>query len=210
MTVTEVSTRSQRSQQNRAIRTREKLLQSGALLFESVGFSATTVSEIVDHAGTTKGGMYFHFPSKEALAQTLVTEFVKDLDEALLRVMTSGDSKGRLDDIFRVFLDLANMASRSVKFRTGLMLTLDRNVNTNMAFNRFDRTIGELVTAATDRMELSPDCLEVMRLSWNLCSGFVGAVQTSGGGPDALQCHVRDMVESHVEYARGKSYAESR
>lgn len=44
-----------------------------ARLFAARGFDATSVREIVEAAGVTKPTLYYHFGSKEALAQALVT-----------------------------------------------------------------------------------------------------------------------------------------
>ncbi|GAA4800599.1 ScbR family autoregulator-binding transcription factor [Streptomyces ziwulingensis] len=54
--------------QDRAIRTRRTILEAAARVFESRGYRAATISEILAAAGVTKGALYFHFESKEALA----------------------------------------------------------------------------------------------------------------------------------------------
>lgn len=47
--------------------TRECLVSAARDLFEKKGFRETTVSDIVDQAGTTKGALFHHFQTKEAL-----------------------------------------------------------------------------------------------------------------------------------------------
>lgn len=47
---------------------REQLLDHATALFRAKGYSATGIDEIVKACGVTKGSLYHHFESKEALA----------------------------------------------------------------------------------------------------------------------------------------------
>ncbi|WP_371541181.1 TetR/AcrR family transcriptional regulator [Streptomyces sp. NBC_00554] len=60
--------------QDRAIRTRQTILLAAAKVFEEHGYQAATISEILAAAGVTKGALYFHFPSKEHLADGVLHE----------------------------------------------------------------------------------------------------------------------------------------
>ncbi|MFF3247091.1 ScbR family autoregulator-binding transcription factor [Streptomyces sp. NPDC002870] len=60
------------AQQDRAIRTRRTILTAAARVFEQRGYQAATISEILTTAGVTKGALYFHFPSKEDLAEGVI------------------------------------------------------------------------------------------------------------------------------------------
>jgi AcrR family transcriptional regulator len=57
------------AQQERAARTRRAVLEAAATVFAEHGYSAATVADILKTAGVTKGALYFHFDSKEALAK---------------------------------------------------------------------------------------------------------------------------------------------
>jgi AcrR family transcriptional regulator len=48
--------------------TRRRILDVAAEAFAERGYVGTSLSEILSSSGVTKGGFYFHFPSKEALA----------------------------------------------------------------------------------------------------------------------------------------------
>jgi AcrR family transcriptional regulator len=65
--------------QDRAIRTRQTILTAAAKVFEERGYQAATISEILLTAGVTKGALYFHFPSKEDLAEGVIHEQDHDL-----------------------------------------------------------------------------------------------------------------------------------
>ncbi|MFI2428357.1 ScbR family autoregulator-binding transcription factor [Streptomyces sp. NPDC018955] len=60
------------AQQERAIRTRRAVLEAAATVFAEHGYTAATVADILKTAGVTKGALYFHFDSKEALAQGIL------------------------------------------------------------------------------------------------------------------------------------------
>lgn len=59
-------------QQARAFETRELILQGAARIFARKGYEGTTIADIVEESGVTKGAMYFHFKSKEELGKAIV------------------------------------------------------------------------------------------------------------------------------------------
>ncbi|MDI3389870.1 ScbR family autoregulator-binding transcription factor [Streptomyces sp. B-S-A8] len=67
------------ARQERAIRTRRAVLEAAAKVFGEYGYSAATVSDILKVAGMTKGALYFHFDSKEALARGIIEAQVEQL-----------------------------------------------------------------------------------------------------------------------------------
>ncbi|WAU82343.1 ScbR family autoregulator-binding transcription factor [Streptomyces sp. Qhu-G9] len=60
--------------QDRAIRTRQTILAAAATVFEKRGYQAATITEILATANVTKGALYFHFQSKDHLAQGVLAE----------------------------------------------------------------------------------------------------------------------------------------
>lgn len=63
-----------RDLQQRAVRTRESVLLSAAEVFYRKGYAAATLSEIAARAEVTTGALYFHYPSKSALADAVLYE----------------------------------------------------------------------------------------------------------------------------------------
>lgn len=59
-------------QRQQARRTRQAIVASAAREFDRNGYTATSVSTILEGSGTTKGAFYFHFPSKQSLAAAIV------------------------------------------------------------------------------------------------------------------------------------------
>jgi AcrR family transcriptional regulator len=54
-----------RSEQGQA--TREQLIAVATELFGARGYEATSIEAVLDAAGVSRGSLYHHFPSKEAL-----------------------------------------------------------------------------------------------------------------------------------------------
>ncbi|RIA08884.1 TetR family transcriptional regulator [Flavobacteriaceae bacterium MAR_2010_72] len=90
--------------------TRDKiLLESKALIFKH-GFSGTSIDQILDKTGITKGAFFYHFKTKNALAMALIEEFAKadmvKLNEALERTESlKGNSLNRLLQYIQEFID---------------------------------------------------------------------------------------------------------
>ena len=57
--------------------TKERILDAAHKLVLAFGYGGTTVDEVIEAAGITKGAFFHHFKSKEALARELVTRYVK-------------------------------------------------------------------------------------------------------------------------------------
>ena len=52
--------------QERALRTREALIESAAEVFDREGFSVASLTAISSRAGVSNGALHFHFASKAA------------------------------------------------------------------------------------------------------------------------------------------------
>lgn len=61
-------------QQQRAIATRRNALRGAAVVIERRGYEAATIAEMVQESQITKGALYFHFASKEAIAEAIIAE----------------------------------------------------------------------------------------------------------------------------------------
>ncbi|MFI6038986.1 ScbR family autoregulator-binding transcription factor [Streptomyces sp. NPDC051315] len=64
------------AKQERAIRTRRVILEAAGAVFDEHGYTSTTIAMVLERAEVTKGALYFHFPSKESLAQAVLNEQV--------------------------------------------------------------------------------------------------------------------------------------
>jgi len=70
-----------------ATRREARLLDAAARLFARFGFDKTSIDEIAHEAGVSKGAVYLHWPSKDALFEaTLVREGLRLQDEIRARI----------------------------------------------------------------------------------------------------------------------------
>ncbi|ANZ15733.1 transcriptional regulator, TetR family [Streptomyces noursei ATCC 11455] len=60
--------------QERAVRTRRTVLEAAAHVIGARGYQGATIAKIIQRAGVTKGAVYFHFRSKDALARAVIEE----------------------------------------------------------------------------------------------------------------------------------------
>ncbi|PVY97956.1 TetR/AcrR family transcriptional regulator [Actinomycetospora cinnamomea] len=80
-------------QQARARATRRVLLAAAGEHFAVHGFHGTPLSELLEHGPATKGAFYFHFASKQALAEALVAAMTQSWDQVLPAVRgAAGDA----------------------------------------------------------------------------------------------------------------------
>ncbi|MGK5498783.1 ScbR family autoregulator-binding transcription factor [Streptomyces sp. URMC 125] len=63
--------------QERAVRTRERVLNAAAKAFAVKGYPAVTISDVARSAGMTKGAVYFHYANKETLAIAVTDLFYR-------------------------------------------------------------------------------------------------------------------------------------
>lgn len=66
--------------QNRSIETHNQILNTALSEFAAHGYEATSVSQICTSAGVSKGAFYHHFPSKQALFQELLDDWLDRID----------------------------------------------------------------------------------------------------------------------------------
>jgi AcrR family transcriptional regulator len=140
------------TRQDRAERTRNAILDAAAATFDERGFAGASLSEILARAGVTKGALYFHFPSKEALAVALVEEqwrtdlpFVDQEDVGMQTVIDLSHA-------------VAHSIRHDVRVRASNRLVLEANFS-RPAPEIYRRWIGVL----TDLLERAKECGDLRR-----------------------------------------------
>ncbi|MDD2899717.1 MAG: TetR/AcrR family transcriptional regulator [Desulfuromonadaceae bacterium] len=84
--------------------TREKILEVARELFNSKGFNATTIRDLVAATGMQKGSLYFHFEGKDAIAREVLSEATAEFMDFLSKSL-SGENPGEcIDNFFRCAL----------------------------------------------------------------------------------------------------------
>jgi AcrR family transcriptional regulator len=89
--------------------TRVRILDAAQRLTMGNGFTATSVDDIIAAAGTTKGGFYNHFPTKQDLGRALVQRYCDD-DAALLVDLTARSARLADDPLQRLLIFIGLLA----------------------------------------------------------------------------------------------------
>lgn len=87
-----------RPPQKRAQRTRDAVIAGAARIIACEG-SGVTVNDVVQAAGVTKGGMYFHFPSKDAVVHAVIDEAARRCDFLRAPRSSTGDAVADVRDL---------------------------------------------------------------------------------------------------------------
>ncbi|MFH8381018.1 ScbR family autoregulator-binding transcription factor [Kitasatospora sp. NPDC018058] len=106
--------------QERAGRTRQAVLLAAADTFAQVGFEAASLVDISRRAGVSKGALYFHFVSKQALADGVRAAAGREVGSAALRALRAeGPAVQRLIDFSH---ELARLLREDVVVRAGIRI----------------------------------------------------------------------------------------
>lgn len=71
---------------------KEKIIEESILLFERKGFSETSIQDIVEAIGVTKGTFYYYFSSKEQLLMDIHLGYIDDLLERQAAIHKTAES----------------------------------------------------------------------------------------------------------------------
>lgn len=164
-----------RVRQERAEVTRQAILDGAAIAFDDAGFHGTSLSDVVKHAGVTKGALYFHFQSKEDLARTLMDEQFRVSDD-----LPAIENPG-LQTAIDVTHQLAHGLRTNVRIRAGIRLVIEFGSFTHPDSTPYDtwmNTAHTLLTPAQQAGDVLP-ALDVTDLSTLLIGSFTGIQVTS-------------------------------
>lgn len=100
--------------------TRERLIAAAARQFAHRSYSTVSLDDILAEAQLTKGAMYFHFPSKQALATAIVDDLV-GLSRSALAELVARRMSG-LETLIEVVCLLAVQDAEQDVARAGLRL----------------------------------------------------------------------------------------
>ncbi|WP_077326486.1 TetR/AcrR family transcriptional regulator [Virgibacillus siamensis] len=89
---------------------RDRIIQESLFLFEKNGFHGVSVNQIVKKVGTSKGGFYHHFTSKDELLFVIHDTFITYvLDKAMIANGTYDTPKEKLQAIVKDFVKVFDL-----------------------------------------------------------------------------------------------------
>lgn len=110
--------------QARAVATRQQIVAAAAATFDRLGFEGAALGAIVDaSSGLTKGALYFHFKSKNELAQAVV-EQQHDISIAAVDAIAATQASA-LEQIVMLCHEMGRQIVDDPIVRAGIRLTLE-------------------------------------------------------------------------------------
>jgi AcrR family transcriptional regulator len=92
------------NQEERSERSREQILAAALKLFSHRGYGATSVRDVAEEAGLSKGNVYHHFPDKETIFRALLDQYFRalsDPDHPFLHALAQGTFPENLEQLGR-------------------------------------------------------------------------------------------------------------
>lgn len=103
------ATRRRLNQEERSDRSRHQILEAALKLFSHRGYGATSVQDIAEAAGVSKGNIYHHFPDKETIFRALLDRYFQMLSEPdfpFNKALASAPFPENLEEIGRAAHDM--------------------------------------------------------------------------------------------------------
>ncbi|MCZ1012089.1 ScbR family autoregulator-binding transcription factor [Streptomyces lydicus] len=179
-------------QQDRAVRTRKKILEAAATLFDENGFGGTTIADIVERSEMTKGALYFHFKSKDAVAVAIMEDQFAGLPELPPQSLASQmlvDTGFLLSYLLRT--DPMQRGAARLAMEQG-----SKTLDTKRSNDVWIEVVSSILTEAWNRGELLPS-VDIYKVSWHIVAAFSGIQNMSQtyDGRMELTNHLKDMWE---------------
>jgi len=188
--------------QDRAVRTREAIIAVAARHFDTDGYGHTSINTISGSGKFAKGAMYYHFPSKEAIAEHLISDWKRTVNESISKAIATGPSTTAQEKLTAIFTSLAHQVTENTNLRAGMKLTLEPTIDNGSAFAHWVDAISGIIETAITTGELT-DTPTTHRLAWNLCAGTIGAANASAALREDidLATRIEDAVTAQLRNA---------
>ncbi|WCT06262.1 TetR/AcrR family transcriptional regulator [Rhodococcus qingshengii] len=164
--------------QDRAVRTREAIVAVAARHFDTDGYGHTSINTIIGTGKFAKGAIYYHFPSKDAIAEHLISDWNHTLDDTIREAVDTDPGTTGGEKLTAIFISLARQVTENTNLRAGMKLTCEPTINNGAAFAHWVEVISDIIETAITEGELT-DTPTTHRLAWNLCAGTIGAANAS-------------------------------
>lgn len=113
---------------------RDNILETALALFEARGYAAVALRDIADELGTSKAAIYYHFPTKQKLVETLVANV--HVERSAITTAIETGSHTPLREILRNYLRIYIEHQRIMTW-----LTNDMTVEIDRTHHAIERRI---------------------------------------------------------------------
>ncbi|AVV46712.1 TetR/AcrR family transcriptional regulator [Streptomyces sp. ID05-04B] len=182
-------------QQERALRTRARIVRAAALEMDRSGYEGARLSRVCQVADASMGAVTFHFPTKKALAEAVREEGVAGVDAVVNRALSAGTS--RLRAVVDLTVALASLLERDVAARAAARVAREQPDVMEQWSGSWLPTVLDLLSRARADGQLRPEhCPETLAaLVVYLLAGAESEIRTGGGAPMGGAGSVADRLE---------------
>lgn len=161
--------------QQRALDTRRNALRGAAVVIDRRGYEAATIAEMVHESGITKGALYFHFSSKEAIAEAIIAEQGKWLSQYDV------EDSPPVQTIVDISYAFVGALMDDPLMRASIRMTLDRAADQDSierGYRVWIAAVETLLTRARAAGTLTPG-IRLAECSYTITSAMTGLQLTS-------------------------------
>lgn len=96
---------------------KERIIQKGSELFHDNGFHQTSIQDIVEALGVTKGTFYYYFTSKEELLMEIHLRYINEVLKKQKTIMENPefDSKTKIKEVMTMLIKLIDKEGANAK-----------------------------------------------------------------------------------------------
>jgi AcrR family transcriptional regulator len=176
--------------QARSEATRRKIITSAVDLFTETGYAAIGLGDIIERAEMTKGALYYHFDSKEALATAIIEEGSANLWKAFEAIAQS--PAPALEGIIHGVFVVADLLGTDKVARSGTQLLRAFGEFNDVAARTYAGWVAEM-TACTEKAVAEGDLradLDARAVGETIVAAMLGAEllsNSTAGGADILR-----------------------
>ncbi len=161
--------------------TREAILGSALRLFAKHGVAGSSIDQIAQDAGITKGAVYWHFESKDALFDAILERIRLRWQEAVQAPLAhKSTATARLQALFDGYSDLFTETPEICLFMQRVLLEGDREFSPRVGriFTQTARLMARILDEGKTRGELRAD-LDTTAAGHAILGSISGASQQS-------------------------------
>jgi AcrR family transcriptional regulator len=162
---------------------REKLLAAAAELVGKIGARRLTLAAVAERAGISKGGLLYHFPSKDALLQGMIERLVDDGVSAKDQFRREMRGKPNLEARVSIAASLKIRQAQMNDVANGLLAALAENPK---LLDPVRRVIAEHWQA----MKAGSDDVDAALVAWLAIEGL-GSLEMHGISPASREDRTR-------------------
>jgi len=156
------------ARQERGIRSRHSILEAAAAVFGERGYDAASTNEILARAGLTRGALYHHFPSKEAIAAALA--------EAQGDALVVPEQPVKLQAVIDLTLSFSTRLQTDMVLRASVRLVVERSsfsASAQAPYNQSITVVEDLLRQAEKQGELLPGA-DLSEVAATIVGAFTG------------------------------------